>query len=245
VPLLDRSRKPHQLSPQGEELARLARNFFAGLEDYLSDQRAGANRLVIGAGERLIQWLLMPNMLPLLRAKFPQTSVLFSTAKPRTSSEASRKGLSISDWCAGAPCLALDWNRQGAGGRLITSSFLVRCVRSCLFRPKYPHLGRYPLAVLEGSGETRAAVVRLFERAGIQANIQLECSSLTQVAQAVEMDYAAFLPHLAKSRFGSNVDVHRIPGLEELDAEQTLVWNPERESYRPLIRHVVRILASA
>jgi DNA-binding transcriptional LysR family regulator len=85
-------------------------------------------------------------------------------------------------------------------------------------------------------------VVRLFERAGICPNIQLECSSLTQVAQAVEMGYAAFLPHLAISRCGPKIQAHRIPGLEELDTEQTLAWNPDRTIYRPLILEVIRVL---
>jgi DNA-binding transcriptional LysR family regulator len=242
VRLLDRRRRPAELTPEGLELARLVRSFLCGLEDYVAQQRAGDRRLVIGAGERLIQWLLMPTMLPALREKFPQISVLFLNRQTQDIV----KGLEESS-------LDLGLLRKGAlkGTNLAHAGswwetyhfFLSSDVRPKLpLPPKVTDLGPYPLAVLEGAGETRAAVVRLFERAGICPNIQLECSSLTQVAQAVEMGYAAFLPHLAISRCGPKIQAHRIPGLEELDTEQTLAWNPDRTIYRPLILEVIRVL---
>ncbi len=242
--LLDRSRKPYRLSPEGEELARLARNFLSGLDDFVTQQRAGSQRLVLGAGERLIQWLIMPEMLPKLRAKFPGITTLFLNRQTQDIIKGLQEGtLDIGLLRRGA---LTGLGLETAGNWKETYHFFL----SRRLKPRLPSppsvmdLSRYPLAILEGGGETRAAIVRLFECVGLQPNIQLECSSLTQVAQAVEMDYAAFLPHFAQSRFSAGIEAHRVPGLEVLDVEQTLAWSPERASYRPVLREIAKVLAA-
>jgi DNA-binding transcriptional LysR family regulator len=244
--LMDRSRKPHRLNERGQRLAVLGRAFFAGLEDFVAEEHSGKTRLVIGAGERLIQWLLMPTMLPPLRRRFPGASILFLNRQTQEIVRGLQEGT-----------LDLGLLRRSAveGSGLRTNGrwkedylFFI----PCRMRPKPPSpprvadLAGYPLAVLEGAGESRSALLRLFTSAGVRPNIQLECSSLTQVAQAVESkEYAAFLPRLAESRFSSKeVEAHRVAGLEELDAELTLAWNPERAKFRPVIRETARLLGT-
>jgi len=244
--LMDRTRKPHRLNERGERLAVLGRAFFAGLEDFAAEDRAGTTKLVIGAGERLIQWLLMPSMLPTLRRKFPGASILFLN---RQTQEIVR---GLHDGTLDLGLLrrsAVEGSGLRTAGRWMEDYLFFI---PCRMRPKPPappcvaDLAAYPLAVLEGAGESRSALARLFAAAGVRPNIQLECSSLTQVAQAVESkEFAAFLPRLAESRFSpKEVEAHRIPGLEELDAELTLAWNPDRAAFRPMIRDVARVLAA-
>ncbi|RFC44770.1 MAG: DNA-binding transcriptional regulator, LysR family [Verrucomicrobia bacterium] len=242
--LLDRSTKPFRLSPEGAELARLARNFLVGLDDFLAEKREGSPRLVIGAGERLIQWLIMPEMLPKLRAKFPGMTSLFLNRQTQDIVKGLQDG--TLDFGLLRRGLVNANEFETAGSWVETYHFFL----SRRLRPKLPapptvlNLGRYPLAVLEGGGETRAAIERLFESAGVKPNIQLECSSLTQVAQAVEMGYAAFLPHLAKGRMSADIQAHRVAGLEALDVEQTLAWSKERALYRPVLRKIAEALAA-
>ncbi len=242
--LLDRSRRPYRLNEEGERLARLARGFFAGLEDFLADQGSVRNRLVIGAGERHIQWLLFPEMLPVLRKRFPATGVIFLNRQTQDIV----KGLRDGELDLGLLRLSA---LEGTGLRWAGSwresyQFFI----PGRMRPKLPaepgmaDVAVYPLAVLEGSGDTKAALLRLFEGAGARPNIQLECSSLPQVAQAVESkEFCAFLPEFARSRLPSgDIAVHRIPGLEALDQEFKLAWNPERADFRPLLRQAVEVL---
>ncbi|MFZ4595662.1 MAG: LysR family transcriptional regulator, partial [Verrucomicrobiaceae bacterium] len=58
--LLDRRARPFRLNEAGRELAQLARMSLAGLEDFLARSKGARTRLVVGAGESLIQWLLLP-----------------------------------------------------------------------------------------------------------------------------------------------------------------------------------------
>ncbi|MBU6300510.1 MAG: LysR family transcriptional regulator [Verrucomicrobia bacterium] len=243
VALLDRSVKPHRLTPEGEELARLSRNFLAGLDDFVASRAAGTRRVVIGAGERLIQWIIMPEMLPKLRTAYPGMTSLFLNRKTQDIVKGLEDG--TLDFGLLRPGILDRLEFETAGKWVETYHFFVlRRVRPKLPDcPSVADLQRYPLAVLEGGGETRTALERLFFKAGAKPNIQLECSSLTQVAQAVEMEYAAFLPHFAKSRMSANVEAFRVPGLDVLDVEQTLAWSRERANYRPVLRQIAALLA--
>lgn len=58
--LLARQSRPFRLTPEGRELAQAARQFFQVADDLQRRAQNAAQRVVIGAGETLIQWLLFP-----------------------------------------------------------------------------------------------------------------------------------------------------------------------------------------
>jgi DNA-binding transcriptional LysR family regulator len=60
VALLARQSRPFRLTPEGRELAQAARQFFQVADDLQRRAENAAQRVVIGAGETLIQWLLFP-----------------------------------------------------------------------------------------------------------------------------------------------------------------------------------------
>lgn len=60
MPLLERSSRPHRLNSSGKRLAASTRLFLRDLEMFRTQAADGEWRMVIGAGESLIQGLLMP-----------------------------------------------------------------------------------------------------------------------------------------------------------------------------------------
>lgn len=58
VAMLARQSRPFRLTTQGKELAQAARQFFQSVDDLQRRATDAAQRVVIGAGEALIQWLL-------------------------------------------------------------------------------------------------------------------------------------------------------------------------------------------
>ncbi len=62
VSLLDRSSVPHGLTRAGVGIELLMREFTVGIEGIVEEQRGECPLVTIGAGESIIQWLLLPNL---------------------------------------------------------------------------------------------------------------------------------------------------------------------------------------
>ncbi len=80
VELIKRGRGPMKLTPAGEQLHRVISHTFGSLQEF---RRHCANRpieLSIGAGESLIQWMLLPRLAQLV-AEHPQVTVSFQNLR--------------------------------------------------------------------------------------------------------------------------------------------------------------------
>jgi DNA-binding transcriptional LysR family regulator len=201
--------------------------------------------LVIGAGESLIQWLLLPR-LPGLAQGHPRLAVTFQNLKTE---EIQRQVLDG----------AIDFGvvSRYEPHRAMGAASLGK-LEFCLFAPadllpanpkikiNSEILGELPLAMLDGGASIRQSIQKEAQRLGIKLHVRLRFSSYPQLAQTVQnLKMAAVMLKLAVSSFhGSNVRSIGLPFLNDLSRQVSLVWNRKAAEVRPAIAKYARLLSA-
>lgn len=243
VELLKRGRGPVELTDAGERLYEIIGHTLRALEEFRGTCAGQPVEIVIGAGESLIQWLLLPRM-PGLSEAHPRLAVTFQNLKTEQVFRTLLDG-------------AVDFG-------VVSRSELHRTLASaplgtleyCLFVPtsllpsnpklkvKSDILGQLPLAILEGSTSVRRALEQEAQKSGLKLNFRLRFSSYPQVAQAVHsLGVAAILPKIASTTFqSSHVRAIPMPFLNGLTRQVSLVWNRKSADVRPAIAKYSRLL---
>ena len=244
VELLNRTSRPRRLTAAGQELAQVARQSLAAMDDFR--RRAGGQtaRLVVGAGDSLIQWLLLPR-LERLQVALPKASFVFKNLTTTSTIQ----GLQNGSIDLGIVRLdALPENMEVAW-KLKYQHHLFRPSALCAELGKtagLDALAKLPLAVMEGSGDLRQSVEQLALVHGLKLDVRLECSSFSQIALAVSSGrFAGILPEFVKPHLGteskpSAVLSELIPGLSRTVA---LAWSPASVKLRPWVREAALTLA--
>lgn len=241
VALLARQSRPFRLTTQGKELAQAARQFFQSVDDL--QRRAGdaAQRVVIGAGEALIQWLL-----------FPATE-----AMERHGAVFAFKNLDtprlVEGLLRGEIDLALIRQEEvtpslsyAGHWRYAHVPFVPKALSRSTSELKIAELASLPWAVLEGQGHFRQFLETKARERGIALHAALECSSYTQVAMAIQTGrYAGFLPEFAKgTAFAGSPAIIQRPMEKTLHYERslTLAWREATVRSRPVVESVIATL---
>lgn len=240
--LLNRETRPHRLNDEGWKLVKLSKTFFRGLSDF---QAGCSNRPVIfriGSGDSSIQWLLMPN-LEFWKTNLPGASIQLKNLRTLKV---------VEELISGDIDLAL--LRKSAVTKPLKSISRFR-FEYRLFVPKkmkrkldqkikVGDFSDLPLAVVNSEGEFWNQLVSLAEAAGIELNVQLELSSLTQVAGAIQNgSYCGFLPAFATSMVSEKVATsHEVAGFESLSRELVFAWNPKKAAVRPIIEDAIKVI---
>ena len=229
--LLDRRARPFRLNEAGMELSSLAHTTLSGLEGFLVRCQGGAERLVVGAGESFIQWLLLPLV---VRASLQNCWFVF-------------KNLDSKRIIEGLKCGQVDIGLVRANA--VEEGF--RSVRGFqytyrLFVPKKllakraPRdssvLGAVPLAVMEGRGELRAVIESMAASEGTKLSVVMECSSYPQIATAVASGFCAgVLPDFAGRHMPNDTVVVDLgdEAAQKLTRKMCLVWSSRAESMKP------------
>lgn len=243
VELLKRGRGPAELTDAGQRLYEIVGHTLRALEEFRGTCSGQPIELVIGAGESLIQWLLLAR-LPGLSEAHPRLTVTFQNLK-------------TDEILGNVLDGSVDFGvvSRYEPNRLLSSAPLGK-LGFCLFVPdgllptnpklklKSDILGQLPLAMLEGSAGIRHAVEQEAERVGVKLNVRLRFSSYPQLAQAVQtLDVAAIMPQLAAASFKqSEVRVVTLPFLTPLSRQVSLVWNRKTADVRPAIAKYARLL---
>ena len=243
VELKVRRGKGIALTDAGRQLARLARAHLIGLADFQKTARKLPQRISIGSGNSVIEWILMPRMAALTKA-LPDTR--FECLAGRTSVIVSR----LVD-------LTLDLGiiREEVIERPLKSVPLTTIGYS-LFLPRKlspglnpenlaKRLAHIPLA-MSMSGTFRETLETRAGKLGWTVNIVISCSSFTQAARLVASgEYGAVLPDIARVDFDSSrVAEIPLPFLKNYLHRLSLVWNPRLVEVRPLIDQAIRTLAT-
>jgi DNA-binding transcriptional LysR family regulator len=241
--LLKRGRGPAELTDAGRRLYEIVGHTLAALEEFRMTCAGQPVELVIGAGESVIQWLLLPRLAGLGTAH-PRLTVAFRNLQTGEILSALEDG-------------GLDF---GVVSRFETRRFLASAplgkLEFCLFVPskllpanerikvRSDILGQLPLAMLDGSASLRQAMESEARRAGFKLNVRLRFSSYPQIAQAVaNLDVAAVMPRLAANSFVSvPVRIVPLPFLTALTRQVCLVWNRKVAEVRPAIAKYSRLL---
>ncbi len=240
VSLLRRESRPHRLTSEGEELARLCREFFVGIEECSTQWKTGETVVSIVSGESLLQWIV----LPLVRSR-----PMFRKQKIRLSLRNQRTGDAVQSVIDGKADLALVRKDAVPDGlkhegefalryRLIVPEAMAAKVNA---KRGIEILAGLPLVLLEGDGDLSRAIKEECGIQNIRLDVRLECSSFPQIAEAIQtMDLAGFLPQFAPPI--KRTVAYDIPEMNRLSRILTLAWSPRRERMKPSLLRVVEEL---
>ncbi len=245
VALLHRAGRGMTLTDAGRKLHQLARDYFGALTDFKSECETQPVHLRIGAGDSVIQWLLLPRF-DQLRRKLPGVRLSLLNLPTREIGEKLADGQ-----------IELGVMRKDSIPRRFKSLALGK-MEFALFAPvRLGRAGRNPswaevlkstpIAILEGAGAFRKELERIAQELGIQLRIELECSSFPIVAKALQCaKLAAILPTLASQDLGK-ADFVQIPAprISRLNRELALVWSPRVGQVREIVPRAARFFAEA
>jgi len=243
VALLARQSRPFRLTPEGRELAQAARQFFQVADDLQRRAENAAQRVVIGAGETLIQWLLFPACEAIQRqaGKVVFKFKNLDSARLMESLQQGEIDVALIRREEVTPSLAHTeaWTYSQA-------AFVPKVLSRSTSALKIEELAALPWAVLEGRGHFRQFLESKARERGIKLNAVLECSSYTQVAMAIQTGrYAGFLPGFAKhAAFAGNTAILQCPLAKQLSYNRSLVlaWREASVRNRPFLEKVIEAL---
>ena len=239
--LLTRGRDRFSLTETGKELALILRTSFSGLDRLRTSCSNRLPLIRIGAGESLLQWIVIPGL----------AEISSSKVKARWS----LKNLRSEDVFNGLVDGSLDFGivRRSSPIKALRSESLGQLAHG-LFVPerlykqatgKQPF--RLPLAILEGENHLKNLMENLPIPNPKEVEVLLECSSLSQSTEAVrEGMAAAILPMAATPRLAS-FGVVSIPIMVP-KSEATilsLVWNPTTARIVPYYENVTKTMVTA
>lgn len=238
APMLARQSRPYRLTEEGKELALAARSFFQTAEDLRLRVEEQARRVVLGAGETFIQWVL-----------FPASQKLRSGGKVVFAFKNLESGHLVEALQQGVVDVALLRVEEVSPGLAQSPAWGYAhsaFVPANLNRPhreiKARDLGSLPWAVLEGQGHFRGFLQTQAKQAGVKLNVTLECSSYAQVAQAILSGrHAGFLPSFARTPLSGHSEVIQKP-LEvalRYEREVVLAWREATTRSRPFLTDVL------
>ena len=222
-----------KLSPQGEKLAELAREHLRSLEDFRAECRDENVAFTIGAGDSLIQWLVIPRLGD-ITSHFPGTR--FATSNLRTNEIVQQ----ITDCRVDFGIIRKNAVAPGLKSVSLGLVKYVALVPAALWaRRKKLSLREFfselPLATQTTDGQFTAQLRQIAKSLDTPLAPALACQSFPQTMAAVKSGlYAAIVPELALRDFPTG-SVHQLEAdeLGSLAREAMLTWNPRLIRVRP------------
>jgi len=230
------------LTEAGARLNTIACECSAALNDFKSVCKGLPVEVVIGAGESIIDWVLMPRLaevrrrLPNVRMKFlnlPTTEIVRRLADGVIDFGVVRKD-SVSRPLRGASL-----------GMMSYSLFVPQGLRTTGSGASV--LEELALATLEGEGTFRKELATMAEKHRLRLNIEVECASFPLVARAVATGrVAGILPSAAAVELGPEAAREMTIGaLEGLKREMWLAWSPRALRIRTALEGIKQVFSQA
>lgn len=222
-----------KLTSQGERLAELAREHLRSLEDFRSECKQEGVAFTIGAGDSLIQWLVIPRLGKIID-EFPETH--FATTNLRTNEIVHqltdcRLDFGIIRKNAMAPGL-----RSVSLGVVSYEALVPDALVKAKTKLSLRHaLETLPLATQTTDGQFASGLREIAKTLDVPLAPALACQSFPQTMAALRSGYFwAIVPKLAARDLPSGI-AHRLNDavLTQLDREAMLAWNPRLVRVRP------------
>lgn len=231
------------LTTTGKRLNLVAREAFASLLDFKKECRKQPLEVVIGAGESIIQWILLPR-LGEIRKRIPNVQFKFLNL---TNDEAiNRLTEGMIDFAFVRKDVVKKTLQAKPMGLLGYSLFIPAKLHDVVAEKSgLGMIKGLPLATLEGDGSFRRDLAEAARKHNLKLNIQVECSSFTLAARAVaDGIVGAVLPNIAVADF-SRMDVAKLnlPFLKTFDRQMCLATNPRLIRIRPFLQQANLLLA--
>jgi DNA-binding transcriptional LysR family regulator len=244
VELIKRGRGPMKLTEAGRQLNQVINRAFGSLEEFRLACATEPVELMIGAGESLIQWMLLPRMSQLMAVQ-PKVVVGFQNLR----TEEILRGLAdgaldfgvVTHFKAEA---SLD---SAPLGRLEYRLFMPAAFAQGIRLPATDGvLGKVPLALLLSSSSVRQVLEETARKQRFKLDVRLRLSSYPQLAAAVQrLNLGAVMPTLAAAAMaGDKVRMIQVPCMAKLARQVFLVWNRKTADVRPSISAYAKILAT-
>jgi DNA-binding transcriptional LysR family regulator len=233
-----------KLTAQGERLAEIAREHLRSLDDFRAECREESVAFTIGAGDSLIQWLVIPRLGKIMDA-FPGTR--FATSNLRTNEIVQQ----LTD-------CRLDFgiirkNAVAVGLKAVSLgmvTYVAVVPNELLPRKKKMTLGQalaeLPLATQTTDGQFTSGLREIAKSHGVPLTPALSCQSFPQTMAAIKTGrFWAVVPEMATRDLPAD-SVHQISddALGSLAREAMLGWNPRLVRIRPGASKVASALHS-
>lgn len=231
------------LTDAGERLNVVARECFASLTDFKSECTGQPVEVVVGAGDSIIQWLLLPRLAEILR-RIPKVRLKFLNLA--TDDAVKRLADGLLDFvlvrrdAISRPLCPVSLGSMGY------SLFLPAGLASpATSKGGLRVLDGLPLATLEGEGNFRSELTRIAKQQRLKISIHVECSSFPLAARAVTKgNVAAILPSIAAADLvEAGAAEVKLPFLRAFDREMCLASNARLVRIRPALQQVGAVLA--
>ncbi len=239
--LIRRKGRGIALTEAGARLNIIARECCSALSDFKSECKNQPVEVVIGAGESVIQWLLMPR-LDKIREQLPNIRLKFLNLP--TADAVKRLADGLIDFALVRKHAVARPLQTSSLGVMGYSLFIPATLQPAGRKDSLKLLDALPLATLEGEGSFRSDLAQIAKKAGVKLNIQIECSSFPLAARAVAKgNVAAILPTIAIADLPVEA-ANPIPlsFLKAFDREMCLASNPRLIRIRPILSQAATIL---
>ncbi len=234
-----------KLTPQGERLAELAREQLRSLEDFRAECKEESVAFAIGAGDSLIQWLVIPRLGKIMDA-FPGTH--FATENLRTNEIVQqltecRIDFGIIRKNAVAPGLKSGSLGMVTYTAIVPNSLIPKKKKLTLELA----LAELPLATQTADGQFTSGLREIAKARGVPLAPALACQSFPQTLAAIKTGrFWSIIPEMAARDLPSDAG-HAIadPALDALAREAMLAWNPRLVRIRPGASKIAAALQAA
>jgi len=244
IELIRRKGRGISLTESGARLNSIARDCFASLSDFKADCKGRPVEVVVGTGDSIIQWLLMPR-LDELRRQLPNVRLKFLNLA--TGEAVKRLADGMIDFAVVRKDAVKRPLHAAPLGKLTYSLFMPSALGAGIsVKSRLKSLDGLPLATLEGEGSFRNELAELARKEGQKLNIQVECSSFPLAARAVTKGrVAAILPSIAADDVkASGVEAVTIPMLKHFDRAMCLASNARLIRIRPILQQVAAAISA-
>jgi DNA-binding transcriptional LysR family regulator len=222
------------LTDAGQRLHRIARECFIALSDYLTTGKGQSVEIAVGAGDSVLQWLIMPRLGDLLGRISGMRLQLLNLPTADTIQQLTD---GMIDFAVIRQDAVVEPLQSTALGFMSYSLFIPVGLKPNRQSPDGPKLlGQLPLAMLEGEGAFRSALEEQACRHKIKLRIQLECSSFPLAARAVAGgNLAAILPDIAAGSLPDRTIRVPLSFLRGLQRKMCLASSPRMVRIRPML----------
>ena len=233
-----------KLTEQGERLAQLAREHLRSLDDFRAECKGETSVFSIGAGDSLIQWLVIPRLTEVLQ-QFPGTR--FHTSNLRTNEIVQQLSDSRLDFGI------IRKNAVAVGLKSVSLGRVnyVAVVPTALVKKgpvELKHVFEHlPLATQTTDGQFSTGLRDLTETLDVPLTPAIACQSFPQTIAAVRTGkFWSIVPEIALRELPAG-SVHCLndPALKPLAREAMLAWNPRIVRIRSSATRVAHALSSA
>lgn len=238
--LLRRRRGRFELTPAGRELFQIVQSHFTAIED-LAKRCSNQNiELAIGAGESLLNGLLIPNFAA-FRLRHPTITPVLQNLRTEEITQRLIDGrLDIGLLRQDAVRAPLKSARLGSIQYGLVPPANVQKLTGD--KAAWAILAQHPIALLADS-EISAAIEAEAEKKNVTLTVCLRSSSYSQLAEAIrQIGCAAVLPTFATSMLEPKTKIAPFTVLKAFTRTTAIAWNPRSSALRPAFPSLIESL---